>query len=946
MKTFGKAKLVKGKWHVTAEPHVLLRLKRTFGSIGKEESGTVQITDSLDVCRDLAWFCERYPLKVTPADYLERRVSEHTERESLVERLLKGHHDPRKFELAFPPREYQQQAAELALATRGLLVGDDLGLGKTLVGICMLTDPRTRPALVVAPTHLQRQWRDEIKKFAPQLSVHILKQTTPYDYSAPKRFRDGQMSLISMHPDVLIVNYHKLHGWVETLGGVVKSVLGDEIHELRSGPPRGSGNTKRGSQKYVAFRGIADRAEFRIGTSATPIFNYGGEIYYILDALSPGALGDYEEFCRDHANYVGDKPSLKDPEAMGHELRARGLMLRRTRKDVGRELKPLTRVPHHVDCDTRAIDAIRSSAGELARIILGQSGRELERGEAFRAGGEFDAQLRAATGLAKAPYVAEFVKLLLETEEKVVLFGWHRACFAGGTPVLMHDGSTKSVERVVVGDVVMGPDSTGRRVTSLTPGRGKMFRVVPNKGEPFVCSEHHILALHRSERNCRPFVKMTAGEFHRLNARTQRGYSLYRRGVDSFSAEGRVLEPWLMGYWLGDGASNLRSYLRICSADDEIAEEARLVAARHGLTVRRYVCKRGTTKCCFFSLVNPKMGPGRNPLKSHFTRLGLHGNKHIPPSYKSAPLADRRELLAGIIDSDGHVYRGNGSGTAEVSSKWRHLAEDVAFVARSLGLAAYISQQRPTSGYALARRAPMYRVTISGDLTQLPMRIARKRPPKRNCQKNVLHTGFSVEELPSDDFFGFEVDGDHLFLLADFTVVHNCYDVWLDLLKEFSPVLYTGSESEKQKDDSKHAFIKGESRLLIISLRSGAGLDGLQYSGCRTLVFGELDWSPAAHEQCEGRIDRDGQPEPVVAYYLIADSGSDPVVADVLGVKRQQLEGLRDPDGQRGLARLDKGGAHVKRLAEEFLRRQGTPGRKTDHARAGAPAEGAMTDAL
>jgi hypothetical protein len=40
--------------------------------------------------------------------------------------------------------------------------------------------------------------------------------------------------------------------------------------------------------------------------------------------------------------------------------------------------------------------------------------------------GDFDWKMRQATGIAKAPYVAEFVKLLLESEQKVVLFGWHR----------------------------------------------------------------------------------------------------------------------------------------------------------------------------------------------------------------------------------------------------------------------------------------------------------------------------------------------------------------------------------------------------------------------------------------------------------------------------------------------------------------------------------------
>ena len=140
-------------------------------------------------------------------------------------------------------------------------------------------------------------------------------------------------------------------------------------------------------------------------------------------------------------------------------------------------------------------------------------------------------------------------------------------------------------------------------------------------------------------------------------------------------------------------------------------------------------------------------------------------------------------------------------------------------------------------------------------------------------------------------------------------------------MAEFNPRLYTGSESPKQKDEAKAAFTEGDCRLLIISLRAGAGLDGLQ-NVCRTVVFGELDWSPGVHEQCVGRVYRDGQAEPVMAYYLIAEDGADPIISDVLGVKRGQIEGVRDPDAEL-IERLEGDGGNMKRLAEEYLRRNG-----------------------
>ncbi len=75
---------------------------------------------------------------------------------------------------------------------------------------------------------------------------------------------------------------------------------------------------------------------------------------------------------------------------------------------------------------------------------------------------------------------------------------------------------------------------------------------------------------------------------------------------------------------------------------------------------------------------------------NYFKELDLHMNKHIPHKYKTASVSARRELLAGLIDSDGHTYKGNGAGTIEFTNKNKRLANDVVFIARSLGLGAFI----------------------------------------------------------------------------------------------------------------------------------------------------------------------------------------------------------------------------------------------------------------
>jgi hypothetical protein len=130
--------------------------------------------------------------------------------------------------------------------------------------------------------------------------------------------------------------------------------------------------------------------------------------------------------------------------------------------------------------------------------------------------------------------------------------------------------------------------------------------------------------------------------------------------------------------------------------------------------------------------------------------------------------------------------------------------------------------------------------------------------------------------------------------------------------------MFTGSESPVQKEEARQAFLSDQGSVLIMSLRAGAGIDGLQHK-CRTVVFGELDWSPGVHEQCVGRIHRDGQPDPVVAYFLVSDFGADPIIVDVLGVKRAQIDGVRDPNA--ALVEAGRGRAAPSRETAAVARR-------------------------
>lgn len=404
-------------WQVTCEPHVRARLKRVFPRAPQHAADTISISSSAENARDVLWFLERYPMEVDRTDLLSELAAEHVETEARIADLMAMRRPPLQVDLAKPARDYQAFSAQMLEIKRGLLNADDVGLGKTVTAICSMTLPENLPAVVVCPAHMPPQWAAMIAEFAPGLSVHILRKGTPYPLT--RCIRRGQLELLDDRlPDVIISNYHKLRGWAETLAGVVRFVVFDECQQLR----------RPDSDIYRSAKHLASRTPLKLGLSATPIYNYGAEFFNVVDVVSPGALGESSEFYREwcHGQF-GEKARIKDTEQFGAYLRREGIMLRRTRQEVGRELPELTKVIHAIEADATVLNDLKGDAIALARIVVGHN--ESYRGEKMNAAGKFDSLMRQATGIAKAPYVAEFVKLLLDSEARVVLFGWHREVY-------------------------------------------------------------------------------------------------------------------------------------------------------------------------------------------------------------------------------------------------------------------------------------------------------------------------------------------------------------------------------------------------------------------------------------------------------------------------------------------------------------------------------------
>ena len=335
-------------------------------------------------------------------------------------------------------------------------------------------------------------------------------------------------------------------------------------------------------------------------------------------------------------------------------------------------------------------------------------------------------------------------------------------CHGKGTPILMYNGDIKPVEEIKKGDYLMGPDSKPRLVNSVTTGKEELYNVNPIKGESFICNKSHILSLVSTKNN--KVINISIRDYINKNKNFKHLYKLYRTGVD-FHERQTVFDPYFSGLYIAEGGVNNPI---ITNGDIEIQEYIRDFCYKNEIPIRE---SSGSNCINFhFKSLSRKHNTNKiNKLKKYL--INSNGDKVIPDCFRVNSRKVRSEFLAGLIDGDGYMHRN----TADIVNKSESVASDICFIARSLGFRALMSEKMVKLKNWDKPRI-YYRVSISGDLDSLPMKVKRKMAPPRRQKKNVLRTGFSLEEMGTGDYYGFEITGnDNLYLLGDFTVTHNTF---------------------------------------------------------------------------------------------------------------------------------------------------------------------------
>jgi superfamily II DNA or RNA helicase len=305
-------------------------------------------------------------------------------------------------------------------------------------------------------------------------------------------------------------------------------------------------------------------------------------------------------------------------------------------------------------------------------------------------------------------------------------------CLGINTPILMHDGTIKKVQHVMVGDKLMGDDSSPREVLSLARGREKMYKITSlEDDESYIANESHILSLQYRDfmgnKNKTQTVDISISQFLNLPEKIQNDFYGYRVAVDFEQDQNIPIDPYDMGIMLGKKGDKMSPIFSPRSRLD----------IPHG------------------SMID-------NPICSALYDMDDELPRRIPFIYKINSRENRLNLLAGIVESECACLKANRYIITHTNTDF---IDDVIFVARSLGISAkrFCIEEENIIGCSL------YGTPISSIPVENSPNVAIYR---KKLLSNLFYR-FTITPLEEDKYYGFEIDGNRRFVLGDFTVTHN-----------------------------------------------------------------------------------------------------------------------------------------------------------------------------
>lgn len=426
---------------------------------------------------------------------------------------------------------------------------------------------------------------------------------------------------------------------------------------------------------------------------------------------------------------------------------------------------------------------------------------------------------------------------------------WHTVgsgkCHSFNTPILMYDGSIKMVQNVVVGDILMGDDSTERKVLSLANGIDDMYDICYEDGIKYGVNSEHILVLHIDINDFNAFkdffgnikldkdglIEIELKEFLKLPFSLRNKCKGIRKYVD-FPYKEVQIDPYLYGLWIiskdmikyntyeNDYEFKIKNeHIKILdyikSVINNLYESNNFTLYKDEYGSYTYIIKNNninTFSLPYLSNINKNIHSNNinnyNKLPLHNSRKyhDLDGNPltkkidnkisltmnqlKIESQYKINSRNIRLKLLAGIIDM---CYINKlcilNEKKLGIIISFKRLKKDIIFLAQSLGFS--VKNYNITCG--TYNNIIKYMIEIDGNkLEEIPSKYFNNSSLMYfNSIHNTLNLDIKVEYIGKDKYYGFTISGNGRYILGDFTVTHNTCTAIATASKSFEENNYT-----------------------------------------------------------------------------------------------------------------------------------------------------------
>ena len=257
-------------------------------------------------------------------------------------------------------RDYQKMGfvwlKTLASCGFGGILADEMGLGKTLQAIALILsdveeNENKQPSLVICPTSVVYNWKDEIEKFAPALNCIVI--------SGNKSQRNQQKQNIE-ETDIVITSYALIRRDLEDYKKIkFKYCFLDEAQYIKN----------FNSQNAFSVKSINAQSKFAL--TGTPIENSLTELWSIFDFIMPGYMLNHSAFSKKYEVPIVKDGSQKALQELNNHVKP--FILRRTKREVAKDLP--SKIEHRISVEMTEqqkkvyLAYLNDAKGELAEDI-------------------------------------------------------------------------------------------------------------------------------------------------------------------------------------------------------------------------------------------------------------------------------------------------------------------------------------------------------------------------------------------------------------------------------------------------------------------------------------------------------------------------------------------------------------------------------------------------